>query len=114
LRFKHVIREKTDIPDRRGFMCGISPNFVHSSDAAHMALVVANWDSDFGAVHDSFSAHANKVEDLMVSAREVFTTMYDKENFYETIPFGRGYEGEQPNLGTLDIKEVVNSDYFFC
>ena len=114
LRFKHVIREKTDIPDRRGFMCGISPNFVHSSDAAHMALVVANGDSDFGAVHDSFSAHANKVEDLMVSAREVFTTMYDKENFYETIPFGRGYEGEQPNLGTLDIKEVVNSDYFFC
>ena len=114
LRFKHVIREKTDIPDRRGFMCGISPNFVHSSDAAHMALVVANWDGEFGAVHDSFSAHASRVEDLMVEARDKFVKIYDKENFYDSIPFGRGYEGEQPTIGALNINEVVQSDYFFC
>ena len=114
IRFKHVIREKTDIPDRRGFMCGISPNFVHSKDAAHLALVVSKWDSDFAAVHDSFNGHASDIEELMVIARDVFIDMYDKENFYDTITFGRGYKGKQPLIGGLNINEVSNSDYFFC
>jgi DNA-directed RNA polymerase len=114
IRFKHVIREKTDIPDRRGFMCGISPNFVHSMDASHMALVVANWDSDFGAVHDSFSTYATDVEPLMEETRNQFVKIYDKENFYESIEFGKGFNGTQPSIGNLDIKQVVNSNYFFC
>lgn len=114
IRFKHVIREKTDIPDRRGFMCGISPNFVHSADAAHMALVVASWEDDFAAVHDSFSAHATNVELLMERTREVFISMYDKENFYDTIPFGRGYKGDPPEVGSLEVKEIIDSEYFFC
>ena len=114
IRFKHVIREKTDIPDRRGFMCGISPNFVHSYDAAHIALVVADWEGDFAAVHDSFSSHAIDIEELMVKAREVFIKLYDKENFYDGIPFGRGFQGTTPTIGSLDVKQVANSDYFFC
>ena len=114
IRFKHVIREKTDIPDRRGFMCGISPNFVHSMDASHMALVIANWEDDFGAVHDSFSTHASDVESLMSTTREQFVDMYDKENFYDVIPFGKGYNGEVPTIGTLNIQEVNDSNYFFC
>ena len=27
-------------------MCGVSPNFIHSLDAAHMALVVDKWNGD--------------------------------------------------------------------
>ena len=114
IRFKHVIREKTDIPDRRGFMCGISPNFVHSMDASHMALVVAGWEGSFGAVHDSFSTHACDVEELMTTTRKEFVKIYDKENFYDSIPFGRGYNGDVPTIGTLSITEVKESDYFFC
>jgi len=114
IRFKHVIREKTDIPDRRGFMCGISPNFVHSMDASHMALTVANWEGDFGAVHDSFSTHASDVESLMNKTRNEFVSIYDTENFYDSIPFGRDYPGVVPTIGTLDIKGVQDSDYFFC
>lgn len=114
IRFKHVIREKTDIPDRRGYMCGISPNFVHSADAAHMALVVSSWEGDFAAVHDSFSAHAPDIELLMAKTREVFISMYDKENFYDSIPFGRGCKSDPPVVGSLDIKEIQNSEYFFC
>jgi len=114
IRFKHVIREKTDIPDRRGFMCGISPNFVHSMDASHMALTVAEWDKDFGAVHDSFSTHACDVEVLMNKTREKFVSIYDTENFYDSIPFGKNYQGIVPTIGTLEIKDVRDSDYFFC
>ena len=114
IRFKHVIREHTDIPDRRGFMCGISPNFVHSMDASHMALVIADWEGDFAAVHDSYSAHAGDVEDLMVKTRQKFVSIYDKENFYDTIPFGKGFEGVVPTIGKLSIKDVADSTYFFC
>jgi hypothetical protein len=114
IRFKHVIREKTDIPDRRGFMCGISPNFVHSMDASHMALVIANWDDDFGAVHDSFSSYATRTEELMTLTRDKFVEMYDKENFYETIEFGKGFNGRQPTIGSLEINGVKDSNYFFC
>jgi len=114
IRFKHVIREHTDIPDRRGFMCGISPNFVHSMDASHMALVIADWEGDFAAVHDSYSSHATDIESLMVETRKTFIKIYDKENFYETIPFGKGFTGQQPTIGTLNIKSVQDSNYFFC
>ena len=114
IRFKHVIREKTDIPDRRGFMCGISPNFVHSMDASHMALVIADWDSDFGAVHDSFSTYGSDIEALMLTTRDAFVSMYDKENFFESIPFGKGIIARQPDIGKLKISEVIESDYFFC
>ena len=96
IRFKHVIREKTDIPDRRGFMCGISPNFVHSMDASHMALVVSEWEGDFGAVHDSFSTHADSIEDLMSVTRDRFVDIYNVDNFYETIAFGKGCEDAAP------------------
>jgi len=114
IRFKHVIREHTDIPDRRGFMCGISPNFVHSMDASHMALVIADWEGDFAAVHDSYSSHAADIESLMVETRKKFVSMYDTENFYDGIPFGKDYQGDVPTIGTLDIKGVLESDYFFC
>jgi len=79
-----------------------------------MALVIANWDSDFGAVHDSFSTYATDIESLMEKTRVSFIDMYDKENFYEEISFGKGFNGNQPTIGNLSIKEVVNSNYFFC
>jgi len=50
----------------------------------------------------------------MIKAREVFIKLYDKENFYDGIPFGRGFQGTTPTIGSLDVKQVANSDYFFC
>ena len=43
--------------------------------------------------------------------------MYDYDNYFEVI---RNFitdaedDVEQPTLGTLDIKEIENSDYFFA
>jgi DNA-directed RNA polymerase len=79
-----------------------------------MALTVANWEGDFGAVHDSFSTHAGDVESLMNKTRDEFVSIYDTENFYDSIPFGKDYPGVVPTIGTLDIKGVQDSDYFFC
>ena len=118
-QIKHVIRIKTAVPDMRGFMCGISPNYVHSMDAAHMALVIDRLDDDmsFGAIHDSFATHACDVERLIALTKSTFIEMYDVDNFYDKIRqdiTGNTDNIEQPELGTLDVSGVKDSDYFFA
>lgn len=114
---KHVMKTPTDKPDIRGFMCGISPNYIHSMDAAHMALVIADWQGDFGAVHDSFSTHASDVDLLLQRTKEVFIDMYDHENFFDVIRKQLTDDTdsvEQPMLGDLDVSAIASSDYFFA
>ena len=119
IRIQHVGKEPTDKPKIRSFMSGISPNFVHSMDAAHMASVIMSWNNDFGAVHDSFSVHACDVDDLLKLIKDNFIRMYHHGNFFEVIermivtnPDNFNYA--QPKLGALDIREVKDSDYFFA
>ena len=113
----HVALVPTRMPDRRGFVCGMSPNYIHSMDASHMALVISEWEGCFAAVHDSFSTHACDVDRLLSLTKQVFIRMYDYDNYFEVI---RNFitdaedDVEEPTLGTLDIKEIENSDYFFA
>lgn len=113
----HVARVPTKTPDIRGFMCGVSPNFVHSLDASHMALVIDDWHGEFGAVHDSFSTHACDVEELIAKTKQHFIEMYDVDNFFDYIRkelTNNTDDIEQPALGNLDILEVQDSDFFFA
>ena len=120
VKHTHLIirRRKEDnkpIADKQKYASGISPNFIHSMDASHMALVIYNWEHDFGAVHDSFSTHPNSVEDLLDLTKERFVNMYNHDNFFNKIEKTFKIEMEvQPELGELDIQEVYNSDYFFA
>ena len=114
---KHVLKEPTDKPDIHGFMCGISPNFIHSMDAAHMALVIDGWEGDFGAVHDSFSTHANNVDSLLQKTKDVFIEMYNHDNYFDVIReqlTNNKDNIEQPALGNLDIGGIDASNYFFA
>ena len=118
-RVTHVAQLETEFPDMRGFMCGISPNYIHSMDAAHMANVIDKWNGDFGAVHDSFSTHAPDVELLLAHTKREFIDMYDKENFYKEIEHQLLEDVDdvipnRPELGTLNIEEIQDSDYFFA
>ena len=106
-------------PDFRKIPSAISPNFVHSMDAAHMANVIVAWGGDFGAVHDSFSVHASGVEDLLQITKDEFVKMYDVDNYYDIMRQNilkdiEGFTEDAPELGTLNIKEVQDSDYFFA
>ena len=120
-RIKHSLVENTPFPDVQKYQAGISPNFIHSMDASHMAYVISEWDGSFGAVHDSFSAHASDIEALAKLTRETFVDLYDVEDpYYEIanmILQGDGsnlFDEELPEMGSLDIKDVLKSQYFFC
>ena len=116
-QIKHTIKIKTNIPDIRGYMCGISPNYVHSMDASHMALVIDRWDGHFGAVHDSFSTHACDVDAMLDLTKDTFIEMYDVDNYFDKIRediTGSTDNIEQPKRGGLDVQETRHSDYFFA
>ena len=118
-QIKHVGKETTEIPKIRSFMSGISPNYIHSMDACHMAKVICKWNSSFGAVHDSFSVHASYVDELLQITKDEFIRMYDFHNFFDEIEYmiltnKSSLEYNQPQLGDLDIMEVNDSDYFFA
>ena len=85
-QIKHVGKEVNPLfSDIKRYMSGISPNFVHSMDASHMALVAQVWQGSFGAVHDSFSTHASDVDSLVEKTRIWFAIMYESEDFFENI-----------------------------
>ena len=87
-------------------------------DAAHMAKVIDRFSGSFGAIHDSFSTHACDVDNLLEHTKWQFAMMYNTDNFFTTIEnmlltSREGYTLKQPELGTLDISEILESDYFF-
>ena len=117
-QIKHVLKVPTNIPDIRSYMCGISPNYIHSMDASHMALVIDRWDGVFGAVHDSFSTQGCDVDQLLDITKETFIEMYDVEDYFDkmtedVLSNTEGFEVEKPTLGSLRIQEIRDSDYFF-
>lgn len=123
MRIQHVGNEPRlvygkKIPSPGGFASGISPNFIHSMDASHMAIIIANWDGEFAAIHDSFSTHACDVERLVFLTKEIFIAMYDHDNFYDIIAGNLLDKPEDFNydyqLGNLNVKEIADSDYFFA
>lgn len=123
-RIMHVIRVDVinketggKVPCRRSFASGISPNFVHSMDAAHLANTANAFDGAFCAVHDSFATLCEDVELLTDVAKMTFIAQYDVENFFDVIDTllvedREAFATKQPPLGTLDVNEVVDSAYF--
>ena len=67
-------------------------------------------------IHDSFSTHASDVEDMLAITKDTLVKMYDDKNVFEDIRnniTGGTDDVDQPPLGSLEIQEVYDSDYFF-
>lgn len=114
----------SDKLDKRRQANGISPNWVHSMDASHLRATVRScWKhgiTGFSMVHDSYGTHACDAPVLARVLREEFVAMYERpvlEQFKmelelqlppgETLP-------DLPEPGTLDLRQVIESQYFFA
>jgi DNA-directed RNA polymerase len=116
-----VLNQETGekVPCRRSFASGISPNVVHSYDAAHMANTIVAFNGSFAAVHDSFSVHASEVDFLQDVTKMTFIAQYDVDNFFDilmdTLMLHKDtFDFPKPATGSLNLKEVNESKYFFC
>jgi DNA-directed RNA polymerase, mitochondrial len=108
--------------DVRKLVDGIVAHFVHSMDAAHMMLtlnrLVAEGLCHFAMVHDSFGVHACDVDLLHRILREEFVRIYsepilqkfldEQRQAYPDLEFP-----DPPSPGNLDIRQVLQSPYFF-
>jgi len=101
---------------------GIVAHLVHSFDAAHMMLTVHRLFTlgirHFAMVHDSFGVHAADVDLLHRVLREEFVRIYSEPvlvNFLREQLLASGtFLPALPAQGDLDIRQVLESPYFFA
>jgi len=104
-----------DGPDRNRHRNGVAPNFIHSYDASHLALVTvaaAGEGLDLAMIHDDYGTHAADAARLYRIIRETFVAMYEGCD-----PLGEFAERyglpAPPGKGTLNLHAVLDSPYFF-
>lgn len=106
----------------------LSPNYIHSMDAAHLQMTInkaldSGRDMSFCMIHDSFGVHATDMDYFLHQCiKPSFYEMYSGGNVLqkfldEMTPLipekSRKNIPEIPQLGDLDISEVLNSEFFF-
>lgn len=97
------------------------PNFVHSLDGSHMMMTAVACKKQglyFAGVHDSYWTHACDVDTMNKILREKFVELYDApilENLLESFEtsFPKLKFPPLPERGNFDMKDVLQSTYFF-
>ena len=120
------VRRDTKQLDPRKNSSSLSPNYIHSQDAAHLMLTICKAlqsgnDMSFAMVHDSFACHASDMRVFLDDCiSPAFYEMYkDGENlnrFLEEMKINIDPNAEIPPLpvmGDLNLEEVLYSDFFF-
>ena len=101
---------------------GSSPNLVHTIDAAHMHMVVAEGArrgfTHFAMIHDDFGVHACHIDEWHEIIREQFIKLHTEHNvlqeFKDQQESRTGVElPPVPDRGDLEIYEVSKSLFFF-
>ncbi|WAX24041.1 DNA-dependent RNA polymerase [Xanthomonas phage F5] len=114
---KLSLRKSTDAVKKSRHRNGIAPNFVHSLDASHLTLVVnaakAEGIDAFAMIHDDFGTHAADSAALYRIIREVFVAMYERHDVLSAFHSAYPFLPEPPPMGELDLRQVLDSPYFF-
>lgn len=100
---------------------GVAPNFIHPIDKSHMLLVARDCRKavvTFAAVHDQYWGHAADELHRARINREQFVALHERDILGD---LHREWSRRNPGLkfepppprGKLDIRQVLNSPYFF-
>ncbi|MBB3693054.1 DNA-directed RNA polymerase [Sphingomonas sp. BK580] len=125
---KVLIREApTKRIDKKKARSAISPNVIHSLDAAHLTrtvvFAVSEGIGSFQLIHDSFATHAGNTGRFFRIIREAFVNLYETyDPFVELDRYARSVlseEGQEklpaiPAKGTLDLSHILTSPYAFA
>ena len=126
-RYQFMLQNDGDKLDKRKQSAAISPNFVHSLDAAHMMRTTAYCAeaglTDLAMIHDSFGTHAGNAAALSTLLRRAFIDQYTEVDVLATfrdeiaaqLPEElRQLLPELPTKGSLNLEAIMDSDYFFA
>lgn len=121
-RFQVVVGTPSDKLDKHGQRNGVSPNFVHSQDAAHLRRTVRlaseRGITSIALIHDDYGTHAADTDLLQWVIRETFVQEYEER--CPLTEFRNMQQGmsklalpDVPEKGDLDIALVRESEFFF-
>lgn len=108
---------EVDSPDIYRHINGLAPNFVHSMDAAHLHLTTSQCArrgiDAVAMIHDDYGTHAANAQKLYEIIREQFVEMYESHD--PVTEFVARFDGlpKPPSIGKLNIREVLDSPFFF-
>ena len=117
--------EETDKLDKARQALGLPPNFVHSLDASAMVLTIGKAKdrgvTQFAMIHDSYGTVAADTQVLADCLREAFVEMYSGDiladfarQVADALPPGIAARlPSPPPLGSLDMRLVLDSPFFF-
>lgn len=101
----------------------ISPNFIHSLDAAHMFMTIYRMLSSgiaaYSFVHDSYGTYAPDIDQMHIVLREEFIKIHQEnqlDNLKKEIEerYGIFLPPAPEQEGGFEIEEVTNAEYFFA
>jgi DNA-directed RNA polymerase len=111
------VASESDKADMARHASGMAPNFVHSMDASHLHLVthraVNEGIKDLAMIHDDFGTHAAHSERFSRIIREEFVSMYENHDPLGELVARYPFLRSPPKPGTLDLSEVLRSEFFF-
>ena len=118
----YSVAEYQDKVDTSRSKNGISPNFVHSEDAAALVKTinrcVARGIHSFHFVHDDYGTHAADTPVLAKQLREAFVEVYREDVLERIWKEAQALVSVEiprpPRKGTFDIEKVLQSKYFFA
>ncbi|KAK3222754.1 hypothetical protein Dsin_009779 [Dipteronia sinensis] len=116
-----ALQRETDKVMAKRQRTAFPPNFVHSLDGSHMmmtAVACKKKGLNFAGVHDSYWTHACDVDEMNRILREKFVELYERpilENLLESFQksFPKLNFPPLPERGDFDLREVLDSPYFF-
>jgi DNA-directed RNA polymerase len=126
IRYQPRLQRETQAFDQLAQEQGISPNFVHSLDAACLMLTVCRCldegIEDFAMVHDSYGVLAGDMDVMYVALRDCFVDIYQNDvlaDFHRTATSSLKQEDldkipPQPPRGGFQLEAVKESKYFFA
>lgn len=112
-----TVRDYTEDTKSHAMQNAISPNFVHALDAAHLTFTAHEMRKrgySVVAIHDSFGTHPSDVTGMHECIRESFVKLYSGRNVLAEFLWDVDGIGEVPERGTLNITDVLQSEFFFC
>ena len=117
-------RDKENTVNRHRQGLGASPNFIHSLDAAAMTKTINSATKlgiqDFAMVHDSYGTHSSRMPLMSEVLRQEFVNMYEQHDVLTELrqhaitTLGTQDIPEPPSSGSLDLRSILKSDYFFA
>ena len=118
-----------DEEDIRQHRNSCAPNFVHALDSTLLRMVVRRWakicalqgrSAEFAMIHDSFAVGSADFRQFGTVIREEFVKIFERGDPLEAYERSmREIAGPdvvfppRPENGSLDIREVLRSEYFF-